>query len=70
MSEGCDPIDYRSHIVRDVMGGANIVPGCERKQAAPILPTQLVKICAFMTDILGHVTIRAALITGCRGLLR
>ena len=38
--------------------------------ASPILPSQLLKMCAYMSDSLGHVAIKAALIMGFRGLLR
>ena len=63
-SEGQAPIDYTSHTVRIVLGGAKRLLGCARKQASPILPGQLLKMFAYMSDSLGHIAIRAALITG------
>ena len=57
-------------MVHIILGGAKRLLGCARKQASPILPGQLLKMLAYMSDSLGHTTIRAALISGFRGLLR
>lgn len=69
-SEGSEPIDFSSHQIRTVLGGAKRTLGCAVKRAPPLLPTQLLRIFSFMSDSVGHVCTRAALILGFRALLR
>lgn len=69
-AEGAEPINYSSYQVKTVLGGAKRVLGCAVKQSAPLLPANLLLMFSFMAPTIGHTCIRAALLTGFRGLLR
>lgn len=69
-SEGSTPIDFTSHQVKTIMGGAKRTLGCAVKRAAPLLPTELTRMFSFMSGSVGHVCARAALLLGFRALLR
>lgn len=69
-AEGSPPVDYSSHQIRTVLGGAKRVLGCEVKRASPLLPAELLKMFSFMSNRDGHVCAKAALLTGFRALLR
>ena len=69
-SEGSSPIDYSAHAVKTVLGGAKRKLGCAVKQAAPLLPNQLLLMFNLMSASLGHTSTKAAILTSFRGLLR
>ena len=68
-AEGSDPIDYSSHTIKTVMGGTKRTLGCSVKRDAPLLPGELLKIFTLMSDSVGHVGTRAAILTRFKALL-
>lgn len=69
-SEGQDPIDFTNFKVRSVLGGAKRTLGANPRQAAPLLPAHLRTMFSYMSDSVGDVSIRSAILTSFRGLLR
>ena len=69
-AEGCEPIDFSSHVIKTFMGGTKRMLDCAVRRAAPLLPTQFMQILALMSDRPGHVCTKAAILTGFRALLR
>ena len=67
---GCPPIDYSDHSVKECMAGIRRVKGSEVKQAAPLLPLELLNLFRVMFDSPGHVDVRAAMLLSFRALLR
>ena len=69
-SEGSPPIDYNSYDVKTVLDSAKCQLGCTVHRAAPLLPKQLLQMFKYLSDSIGHIATRAALLTGFRGPLR
>lgn len=69
-AEDSEPINYSSHAVKTVLGGAKRSLGCFVKRAAPLLPADLQKMFNLMSTTPGHTATRAAILTSFRGLLR
>ena len=67
---GCEPIDYKDHMVRKCMAGIRRVKGDVVKQAFPLLPTNLVLMFSFLSPTMGHTSVRAAMLLSFRALLR
>ena len=67
---GCPPIDYDNHYIKKCMGGIRRIKGEEVKQAAPLLPLELLKLFTALQPSIGHTAVRAAMLLSFRGLLR
>ena len=67
---GCPPIDYGNHFIRKCMGGIRRIKGEEVKQAAPLLPLELVRLFTVFQPSRGHTAVRAAMLLSFRALLR
>ena len=63
-------VDYKNHLVSTAFQGARRVLGQKVKQAAPLLPSHIVKLGEMLTEGPGHVAFRAALLLSFRALLR
>ena len=69
-SEGKPLIDYASHTIRIVLGGAKRKFGCAVQRSAHVLPKEFTQIFSFMSSNLGHTCTHTAPLIGFRALLR
>ena len=69
---GCPPINYLNHGVKikKCMVGIPRVKRSVVKQAAPLLPLDLLNLFCVMYDTTGHVAVTAAMLLSFRALLR
>ena len=67
---GCPPIDYGDHYIKKCMGGIRRIKGEEVKQAAPLLPRELLRLFSVFHPSRGHTAVRAAMLLSFRALLR
>ena len=65
----CEHIAFSSHLISTVMGGTKRLLSYAVKWAAPLLPSQLLKMFDLMSDSPCHVCTCAAILTGFRALL-
>ena len=69
-SEGAEQIEYDNFRVKSVLGGVKRSLGCMIRQAAPLLPSHLKEMFKSMSNSVGHLAIKVALLLSFRGLLR
>lgn len=67
---GCPPINYEDHGIKKCMAGIRRLKGQEVKQAAPLLPLELLRVFSVMHPTIGHTSVRAAMLLSFRALLR
>ena len=67
---GCAPIDYGNHYIKKCLGGIRRIKGNEVKQAAPLLPLELLRLFSVFRPSVGHTAVRAAMLLSFRALLR
>ena len=67
---GCPPIDYGNHYIKKCMGGIRRIKGEAVKQAAPLLPLELLRLFTVLHPSRGHTAVRAAMLLSFRALLR
>ena len=67
---GCTPIDYGNHYIKKCLGGIKRIKGNEVKQAAPLLPLELLRLFTVLQPSRGHTAVRAAMLVSFRALLR
>ena len=64
------PIDYDSYAVKKLLMGIRRLKGDMKKQAAPLLPHNLLGLFSCMTNSYAHTAVRAAMLVCFRALLR
>lgn len=67
---GCPAIEYADHGIKKCMAGIRRLKGQAVKQAAPLLPNELLRIFYVMQPTRGHTAVRAAMLLSFRALLR
>lgn len=67
---GCAPIDYENHEIKKCLAGIRRLKGSEVKQAAPLLPLELLRLFLVLHPTPGHTAVRAAMLLSFRALLR
>ena len=69
-TERSPPVDYQDVGISRALAGASNSLGEEVRRAAPILPTNMLKMFSFFTEQPVHNALRAAILTAFRALLR
>lgn len=67
---GHAPINYENYSIKKIMMGIRRVKGDLKKQAAPLLPENLLRLFSKLTKSYAHTAVRAAMLVCFRALLR
>ena len=66
----CEPVDYSCHKLKKCMMGIRRIKGDGVSQAAPLLPSGLLRVFGALQRTQGHTAVRAAMLLSFRALLR